>query len=63
MVSMATKGKNPVQEVQTSAIKLVTWLEGQGNGRGWGEKREVEQTECSWATGMLSLELSWYLRG
>lgn len=32
-VCRATKGKNPVQEVQTSAIKSVAWLEGQGDGR------------------------------
>lgn len=46
-VSGATKGTNPVQEVQTSAIKSLAWLEGQGDGQGWAQKREVERTECS----------------
>lgn len=46
-MSGATKGTNPVQEVQTSAIKSVAWLEGQGDGQGWAQKREVERTECS----------------
>lgn len=55
-VSTAAKGKNPAQEVQTSALKPVAWLGGQGDGPGWGENREVEQT-CSWARGMLSLGL------
>lgn len=32
---MATKGRNPAQEAQTSAIKPVVWIEGQGAG--WGE--------------------------
>lgn len=43
-VSKAAKGKNPAQEVQTSALKPVAWLGGQGDGPGWGENREVEQT-------------------
>ena len=46
-VSGATKGKNAVQKVQTSAVQSVARLEGQGDGRGWAQKREVEQTECS----------------
>lgn len=33
-VSVATKGKNPGQEVLTSAIKPVACIEGQGDG--WG---------------------------
>lgn len=49
-VSMATKGKNSVQEVQASAIKSVAWLEGQGDGWGRGENREAEPTVgcCHW---------------
>lgn len=46
-VSGATKGKHAVQKVQTSAVQSVAGLEGQGGGRGWAQKREVEQTGCS----------------
>lgn len=49
-VSMATKGKNPVQEVQASVIKPVAWLEGQGDGWSRRENREAEPTVgcCHW---------------
>lgn len=49
-VSMATKGKNPVQEVQASAIKPVAWLDGQGDGWGQRENRKAEPTVgcCHW---------------
>ena len=46
-VSGATKGKNAVQKVQTSAVQSVARLERQGDGQGWAQKREVERTECS----------------
>lgn len=50
-VSVATKGKNPVQDGQTSAMKPVAWLERQVGGWGWEENRDGEDR------GMLTLEL------
>lgn len=49
-VSVATKRKNPGQEVLTSAIKPVARIEGQSDGWGWGENREVEHIVgcCHW---------------